>query len=300
MKLAAIDIGSNAVKLQITKVLEYDGAITFKRLEYIRFPLRLGQDVFSLGRVSAEREANLLKLLQTFRNLMDLYEIDHYYACATSAMREARNNKKIQDKVHEVLELDIEIISGKREAEMINNVIALTIDDKAYLHIDVGGGSTELNLYVNKEKIKSESFRIGSVRSLELGDFTQSWRELLTWISRHIKKQYGRITAIGTGGSIKKIYELSGGVKSRKISIDAIQNVQNQLKRSSMVEKLNRLHLNPDRADVILPASDIYVEIMKAARSKSIYIPDVGLKDGINYYLFEKYYQKEGKVFVKN
>lgn len=300
MKLAAIDIGSNAVRLQITKVIEYQGLITFKKLEYIRFPLRLGHDVFTIGKISAEKEGQFMKLMQAFKNIIDLYDIQYYYACATSAMRESSNGENITRRVKNELGIEINIISGYLEAEMVNRVIALYLDEKPFLHIDVGGGSTELSIYLNREKILSESFNIGSVRSLEFGDYAQSWRSLLNWINDHVKKQYGKIIAIGTGGNIGKVYELSEGDKRRRISIETVEKVRQYLAGMSMEDKLNKLQLNPDRADVIVPATDIYLEIMRAARAKTILVPDVGLKDGINYFLYEKYYPNKGKVAVKN
>lgn len=300
MKLAAVDIGSNAIRLQLTNIIEYQGLVTFKKLEYIRFPMRLGHDVFSTGRISQAKEKSFFKLMQAFKNIIDLYEVDHYYGCATSAMREATNGKLITEKARKELGLDIEIISGKREAELINEVIKLYLDHKAYLHIDVGGGSTELNLYHNKEIVLSESFEIGSVRSLEFGDYTQIWRELLSWIQKNIKKNYGKVTCVGTGGNINKIFELAEGDKKRRISVDTVMKVQDFLKNMTYEERMNRLQLNPDRADVIIPASDIYIEVMKAAKAKAILVPDVGLKDGINYYLFNKYYPTKGKVLVRN
>lgn len=300
MKLAAVDIGSNAIRLQLTNIIEYQGLVTFKKLEYIRFPMRLGHDVFSTGRISQAKEKSFFKLMKAFKNIIDLYEVDHYYGCATSAMREATNGKLITEKARKELGLDIEIISGKREAELINEVIKLYLDHKAYLHIDVGGGSTELNLYHNKEIVLSESFEIGSVRSLEFGDYTQIWRELLSWIQKNIKKNYGKVTCVGTGGNINKIFELAEGDKKRRISVDTVMKVQDFLKNMTYEERMNRLQLNPDRADVIIPASDIYIEVMKAAKAKAILVPDVGLKDGINYYLFNKYYPTKGKVLVRN
>jgi len=300
MKLAVIDIGSNAIRLQLTKIIEYQGLVTFKKLEYVRFPLRMGHDVFSIGRISKEKEKQFFKLLQAYKNLIDLYEIDHFFGCATSAMRDSSNGGEIITKVNTELDLNIEIISGQKEAELINEVIKLYLDHKSYLHIDVGGGSTELNLYSNKEKILSESFQIGSVRSLEFGNYAQEWRLLINWINQNIKKKFGKVTAVGTGGNIIKLFELGEGTKSRKISLDTLMKVQDFLKNMGYDERMNRLQLNPDRADVIIPASDIYIEIMKAAKTKTILVPDVGLKDGLNYYLYNKYYPTRGKVLVRN
>ena len=200
MKFAAIDIGSNAIRLQITRVIEFEQVITFKKLEYVRFPLRLGQDVFLTGRIGPEREEKFMKLMTAFKNLIDLYEIDHFFGCATSAMRESENGPTIIHRVKEELDLDIQIISGEQEAELINDVIRLNLDEKEYLHIDVGGGSTELNFYQNQQKISSESFKIGSVRRLEHTDSPEVWNEMKAWVESRTKGHKGIITAIGTGG----------------------------------------------------------------------------------------------------
>ncbi|WP_420318188.1 Ppx/GppA phosphatase family protein [Ekhidna sp.] len=301
MKLAAIDIGSNAVRLQITRVLEYEKVITFKKLEYVRFPLRLGHDVFSEGRISEYNEDRFFKLMTAFKNLIDLYEIDGYFGCATSAMRESENGKEIVDKVHEQLGLNIEIISGEQEAEMINKVILQGLDDGHYIHIDVGGGSTELNIYDRHEKIFSHSFKIGSVRTLEGRDTPEAWEEMREWVAKHAFKKGEKITAVGTGGNINKLFELSNPEKkSRKMSLNTLMRTQDILKNLSLDDRLNKLQLNPDRADVIIPASDIYVGVMQAARAKSIIVPDVGLKDGINYHLYQTHHPESEKVFVKN
>jgi len=300
MKFAAIDIGSNAIRLQITRVLEYESVITFKKLEYVRFPLRLGHDVFKDKKISEYNIGRFMKLMTAYKQLIDLYEIDHYYGCATSAMRESTNGKELAARVHEELGIKINIISGEREADMINDVIALNLDDKTYLHIDVGGGSTELNFYYKQKKVKSRSFKVGSVRRLQHSDSPRVWKEMTQWVQEQLKDHKERVTAIGTGGNINKIYELSPRSAKRRISLESIMRVQDYLRNLTLEEKLNQLQLNPDRADVIVPASEIYVHVMNAAKSKSMYVPDVGLKDGINYYMFEKYYPRRGKVFVKN
>ena len=300
MKIAAIDIGSNAARMQITKLIVYQGEVTFKKLEYIRFPLRLGQDVFSKGLITPVKKNELLKLLQVFKGLIDLYQIDHTYGCATSAMREAVNGQAIADEIKTKLGLDIKIISGQEEAEMVNRVIKLFLTDQAYLHIDVGGGSTELNLYYKKEKIQSESFNIGTVRTLQFGDYTQNWKQCIDWINREVRRPHGRVATIGTGGNINKLLELSGHTRKRPLSIDTISKTREMIAALTMDEKLNKLQLNPDRADVIVPAADIYLEIMKAARSKSMLVPMVGLKDGINYLLYETYFAEKGHVVVRN
>ncbi|MFT6867930.1 MAG: exopolyphosphatase/guanosine-5'-triphosphate,3'-diphosphate pyrophosphatase [Cyclobacteriaceae bacterium] len=300
MKFAAIDIGSNAIRLQLTKVLEFENRITFKKLEYIRFPLRLGHDVFSIGKIGSEKEEAFMKLMHAYKNMIDLYEIIHYYGCATSAMRESENGIDIVRRVQEEVGLELNIISGQREAEMINTVISLNLDNQTYIHIDVGGGSTELNFYRNQEKVLSESFNLGSVRRLEKNDSPQVWEAMQKWIQDQLKGNKGRIVAIGTGGNINKLYELSKVKSKRIMSINTLIKMQEYLKGTTLDDRLNRLQLNPDRADVIIPASEIYLSVMRFAGAKSIYVPDIGLKDGINYYLYDKYYPSKGKVLVRN
>ena len=301
MKLAAIDIGSNAVRLQITRVLEYEKIITFKKLEYVRFPLRLGHDVFSEGRISEYNKNRFFKLMTAYKNLIDLYEIDAFYGCATSAMRESENGHSIVEMVNEALDLQIQIISGAEEADMINKVILQGLDLGHYIHIDVGGGSTELNIYEQHQKVHSNSFKLGSVRTLEHSDQPEVWDQMKEWIQTHAIKEGEKITAIGTGGNINKLFELSrSNTKTRKMSLDVLMRTRDVLKNLSLEDRLNKLQLNPDRADVIIPASDIYIEVMQRALAKHIMVPDVGLKDGINYHLYSLHHPTNDKVFVKN
>ena len=292
MKLAAVDIGSNAIRFQVTHVLNYNGVLTFKKLEYVRFPLRLGQDVFNQNAISPEKEAKFIKLMQTFKNLFDLYEVDDYAICATSAMREAKNGKEIAQKVKEQVGIEINIIDGEKEAELTNSVIFNELDDKSYVHIDVGGGSTELNIFINKVKTATNSFKIGSVRRLNGLDSPEEWEYMRQWVEQNIKRSFTPIIAIGTGGNIGKIYELANlakGAKRPLISLSKIEEVQKTVAKYSYEERVNVLMLNPDRADVILPAADIYTTVMKWARSKKMLVPEVGLKDGIMLMLYEKH-----------
>ncbi|WP_367281475.1 Ppx/GppA phosphatase family protein [Porifericola rhodea] len=297
IRLAAIDIGSNAIRLQVTSVIQYEEITTFKKLEYVRFPLRLGQDVFEVTgdnpsqRIGPERSAKFLKLMKAFKLLIDLYEVDEYLGCATSAMREAENGSELVKTVKDKYGLELDIIDGDREAEILNNALMSFLEeDKTYLHIDVGGGSTELNLYVNKEKIVARSFPIGSVRRLNTRkSLDQVWEEMKQWIKTHVKKEYGKVTAIGTGGNINKIYDLSGKKNNKTISFNKVISTRDYVASHSLEERISKLQLNPDRADVIVHASDIYVFAMKWARAGKILVPNVGLKDGIMQLLYEKH-----------
>ncbi|MFT6216978.1 MAG: exopolyphosphatase/guanosine-5'-triphosphate,3'-diphosphate pyrophosphatase [Roseivirga sp.] len=289
LKLAAIDIGSNAIRFQVTNILTYEGQHTFKKLEYVRFPLRLGQDVFTLKKIGPEKEDKFIRLMHAFKLLLDLYEVDDYYACATSAMREAENGFILATKVHQLLGLKINIISGETEAELINGVVLKNLDAKTYLHIDVGGGSTELNLISEGKKIASKSFKVGSVRSIEQVESASFFAEIDAWIKKWIHKKYKLVTAIGTGGNINKVYELAKKRKNNRFLFSHdVMRIQAFVASHSLEQRIHVLQLNPDRADVILPAIHIYLHVMKTAKCRKILVPDVGLKDGMMHMLYEK------------
>lgn len=288
MKLAAVDIGSNAIRLQITNVTYYDGIYNFKKVEYLRFPLRLGLDVFHTQKISEINRRKFIKLMKAFKILIDLYEVEDYMACATSAMRESINGVEIVNEVKEEIGLKINIIDGNREAELINKSLERYIDEKAYLHIDVGGGSTELNIYNKKLKIASKSFQIGSVRALGDKVLEPVWVSMEKFIEKFIDKK-SQIISIGTGGNINKIFELTSPRKNRKyLEYSKISETIQYLESFTFEERVNRLNLNEDRADVIIPAGKIYQRVMNSANSQKILVPDLGLKDGIIQILFNK------------
>ena len=291
MKFAAIDIGSNAARLQISSVLEDEGVISFKRVEYVRFALRLGHDVFIDGAISPESEVRIFKLLQAYKLLMELHEVQDYAICATSAMREAVNAAEIITRINKILEMKINVIDGAREAELINDVVVQSLHpQKNYLHIDVGGGSTELNIYRNREKLASKSFKIGSVRLLEGKEKESDWDKMKQWISLQIVSMDGPIYAVGTGGNISKLYNISSEVnESKTMTIDELKIISVYVSSFTFEERVHKLRLNTDRADVIVPASSIYLAAMECAGCPSIFVPDLGLKDGILQMLFDRY-----------
>lgn len=288
MKLAAIDIGSNAIRFQVSSVLDKGANAMFKKLEYVRFPLRLGHDVFTSGRISQRSMDRFKKLMTAYKLLLELYEVDDYMFCATSAMREAENGQQLADEVLQQLGLPIQIIDGNREAELINRAIHSYLSEKTYLHIDVGGGSTELNLYTGGEKIRTRSFKIGSVRVLEHNDSPSMWQEMEGWIRQQVKREYGKVTAVGTGGNISKLFELARLRPGKTMSLNRIRELRVMVANLSLDERIYKLQMNPDRADVIIPASDIYIKVMEWAHASSILVPDVGLKDGMMLQMFEK------------
>ncbi len=298
MKLAAIDIGSNAIRFQVSSVLDNGSTIMFKKMEYVRFPLRLGHDVFGTNRISPKSIEKFKKLMKTYKLLIELYEVDDYMFCATSAMRESENGEQLAKEVHDELGITINIIDGKQEADLINKAIHSYLTDKTYLHIDVGGGSTELNLYTHGKKIKTRSFKIGSVRVLEHHDSPVMWRDMEKWIKDHVKEAYGKLTSVGTGGNISKLFELSELETGKEMSLKMVKDIKKMVESYSIEDRIYKLQMNPDRADVIIPASDIYIKVMEWAHSKSILVPEVGLKDGIMLHLFEQNSKKKKVEFI--
>ncbi|WP_242927250.1 Ppx/GppA phosphatase family protein [Pontibacter vulgaris] len=289
MKLAAIDIGSNAVRCQISNVLNQNGNVIFKRVEYVRYPIRFGEDVFNTGYISEYKIQKFIKLLHAFKLLLDVHDVNYHMICATSAMRSSENAPEILNRVREVLGMEIEVIDGETEAELINKVIVNFLDERNYLHIDVGGGSTEFNIYVNREKMASQSFEQGSIRHMHGVDSEELWNKMRHWIEENTRK-YHLSRAIGTGGNINKIYDLSGKLGGKPIFRKQIEEIVAQIGSLSMQERMTELLLNPDRADVILPAAEIYLSAMKWAKLESMLVPAVGLKDGMLHALYEQHY----------
>ena len=292
-KLAVIDIGSNAIRMQISSLMwSYDGPV-LKKMEYLRFPLRLGQEVFSDGVISPMLAEKFVKLMQAFKIMIDLYEVSDYMACATSAMRDSSNGKELVARVEKELGLKIQIIDGQKEAAFIDKAISSSVNaDENYIHIDVGGGSTEINIYQKGVKLASESFNAGSVRnSLKpLGVF----RSMDEWLSKHLPQHMRPIKAIGTGGNIGKIFELhkQRKPKSNSVSYGDFLEIFQMLDELTVDERMSQLLLNADRADVIIPASQIYLHVMRMAHANKMLVPDVGLKDGMMATLVEKYHKK--------
>ncbi|WP_439879568.1 Ppx/GppA phosphatase family protein [Pontibacter sp. MBLB2868] len=289
MKLAAIDIGSNAVRCQISSVLNQNGDVIFKKVEYIRYAIRFGEDVFNTGYISDVKIEKFIKLLKAFQLLLDVHDVDHYMICATSAMRSSFNAPEIIERVREEVGVEIDVIDGETEADLINKVIFNYLDERNYLHIDVGGGSTEFNIYVNREKMASHSFEQGSIRHMHNRDSKELWESMREWIETNAKK-YHVTRAIGTGGNINKIYDISGKSGGKPIYRKQIEEVASRIAEMSMHDRITKLLLNPDRADVIIPASEIYLSAMKWAKLESMIVPAVGLKDGILHALYERYH----------
>jgi exopolyphosphatase/guanosine-5'-triphosphate,3'-diphosphate pyrophosphatase len=291
LRYAAIDVGSNAVRLLIAEIIENNGSISFKKNTLIRVPVRLGDDAFLDKNLSEKKTKDLVKSMQAFRNLMDVYKVTDYMACATSAMREAKNGQQVADLIKAEADIDLQIVHGESEAKIIYASHAeLNIDkSKNYLYIDVGGGSTELSLFSDGELVASQSFNLGTIRILDNQDKDETWNEMKDFIREHTKG-YKNIFGIGTGGNINKLYKLSQEKDGVALSYIKLRALYNYLDSFSLKDRINVLGLNQDRADVIIPACEIYLTVLKCANIKSIYVPTVGMVDGIIQTLIEKNY----------
>ncbi|WP_114780623.1 Ppx/GppA phosphatase family protein [Botryobacter ruber] len=289
MKLAAIDIGSNAARCQISNVYNHNGKVIFKRLEYVRYAIRFGEDFFSSGHISEVKIQKFIKLLHAFQLLIDVHDVDHYMVCATSAMRTSKNAPEVLERVRNAIGMEIQVIDGVTEAELINKVIVNFLDERNYLHIDVGGGSTEFNIYVNREKMASQSFEQGSIRHMHGDDSVELWNAMRQWIEENTQK-YHLTRAVGTGGNINKLFDLAGKTTGQPIYKKQIEEVAEKIASHTMEERLTELLLNPDRADVILPAAEIYLSAMEWANVESMIVPAVGLKDGMLHALYEQHH----------
>jgi len=281
MRYGAIDIGSNAIRLLIADIIENGGVVSFTKNTLIRVPLRLGDDAFIEQHISKRKSEDLLKTMIAFRSLMDVYKVSEYMACATSAMREAKNGSDIVKEIKEV-GIDIEIIDGGREARIIyNSHIEQQLERKrSYLYIDVGGGSTELSVFDNGVLEGSRSFNIGTIRILDNQDSDENWQAMKEWVKVHTKNHKG-IIGIGTGGNINKLYRMADEKGSRPLTFNKLKSMYEYLNSFSLKERISVLGLNNDRADVIIPACEIFLNVMKWGSVKNIVVPRVGLVDGI-------------------
>lgn len=289
LRYAAIDIGSNAVRLLIADISKTDNGYGFKKNTLVRVPLRLGDDAFLDHNISERKVEELLKTMSAFKNLMEVYHVSEYLACATSAMREAENGAEIIKKIKKQCNIDLEIIAGQREANIIYaNHIEENLDiKKSYLYIDVGGGSTELSVFVNRIPVASKSFDIGTIRILDNQDKDETWEEMRNWVKEHTRN-LKNLAGIGTGGNINKLFRMSDEKEGTPLTFLKLKSLYNQLNSHSLKERISVFGLNPDRADVIIPACEIYITLLKWTGIKQIYVPKVGLVDGIISLLIEE------------
>ena len=296
-KYAAIDIGSNAVRLLISNIIEQEGKpVIFKKNSLVRVPIRLGADVFINGEISDYNQQRMIDTMMAFSLLIKSHGVVRYKACATSAMREARNSQALAEKVLDSCGINIDIIDGEEEAAIIAETDLHTFIDpnKTYLYVDVGGGSTEFSIIHNGNKIKSKSFKIGTVRLLNDIVKHQTWLELESWI-KESTQQYYKIELIGSGGNINKIFKISGKDMGKPLTYFYLSSYYKMLQNYSYEERITELNLNQDRADVIIPATRIYLSAMKWSGAKDIYVPKIGLSDGI---IKSIYYETVSSVTV--
>lgn len=282
MIIAAIDIGSNAARLLINEVKPGKEKPEFTKLNLLRIPLRLGIDVFSKGEIGAERKEMVISSMKIFRQLMEVYKVEHYRACATSAMRDAKNGQEIIDIVKDQADIDIEIITGDEEATLIyENHIAEGLDkDFAYLYVDVGGGSTELTFYENNKMKYEHSFNIGTIRLMNGLVPETSWEEMKNEIKDKIKSKK-QIVAIGSGGNINKIFSLSKTKDGKPMPVSVIKKYLKEMQLLSVEERMQLYQMREDRADVLVPALLIFNNVMTWAEIKHIYVPKISVADGL-------------------
>lgn len=280
---AAIDIGSNAMRLLVTNIVEQEGKEPqFNKSSLVRVPIRLGQDVFTVGEISEENILRMADAMQAYRLLMKVHRVEKYMACATSAMREADNNHEVQEFILEKTGINIEIIDGRKEASIIatSDLKQYISTDKTYLYVDVGGGSTEFSLFTNGKIIAAKSFKIGTVRLINNMVNEVVWHEIEKWI-RLQTSSFEEVTLIGSGGNINKIFKMTGKPQDKPLSYIGLNSMFSRLNAMSYDERVSELALNPDRADVIVPATKIYLNAMKWSGARNIYVPKIGLSDGI-------------------
>jgi exopolyphosphatase/guanosine-5'-triphosphate,3'-diphosphate pyrophosphatase len=281
---AAIDIGSNAVRLLVSTITEQKGReeTDFRKTSLVRVPIRLGEDVFKESIISEKNIERMVDTMQAFNLLMKSHGIEKYKACATSAMREAKNGAEVVEKIKAKTGVEIEIIDGNHEAAIIaaTDLHELIKNDCNYLYVDVGGGSTEYTLYSGGKTVASRSFKIGTVRLLNNLVEDGTWEEMEKWV-RETTKPYKDIDLIGSGGNINNIFKTSGKKEGKPLSLAYIKKYNELLNSLSYEERIMDLQLKSDRADVIIPASKIYLNSMKWARANNIFVPKIGLADGI-------------------
>lgn len=282
-RYAAIDIGSNAMRLLISNIVEQDGKEPqFNKSSLVRVPIRLGQDVFTIGEISDENINRMIDAMKAFKLLMNIHKVERYKACATSAMREADNNIEIVEIIQQQADVKIDIIDGKKEAAIIasSDLKEYISTEKTYLYVDVGGGSTEFSIFDNGKIIASKSFKNGTVRMLHNMVNEVVWTEIEKWIKIQVEP-FDTITMIGSGGNINKLFKMTGKQQDKPLSYLNLNALYTMLNNMTYEQRISELALNPDRADVIIPATKIYLNAMKWSGARHLYVPKIGLSDGI-------------------
>lgn len=301
MKIAAIDIGSNAIRLLIEEIHLVSGEYHIEKVSLTRVPVRLGEDVFTKGKIGKERLRQLVKTMKAFWYLMDVHKVEYFRACATSAMREATNKKEVIERVLREANLSIDILTGDEEANLIfaNSFVQNLNREKNYLYIDVGGGSTELTLIKHGKRIKGKSFEVGTVRMLNDALDPGVWDKISKWIHSALDNTES-VVGIGTGGNINTIFKIQGKKMSEGLFVNELKDQYKLLRSFTFEERITTLKLKPDRADVIIPACEIYMRISEMAGIREILVPKIGLADGIILDIFKNWKKTNTeKVFTE-
>jgi len=290
VKLAAIDIGSNAARLLISEVVNNPGrTVEFIKVALVRVPLRLGFDVFEIGSISPDKAENIFKTIKSYQLLLEVFGVEHIKACATSAMRDASNSSGIINKVKTETGIEIRIISGEEEASLIyeNHIAEKLPPDHSYLYIDVGGGSTDLTFFSNGKLLFKVSFNIGTIRLLKNQVTATAWKEMKEFIQQKTKN-FSPVTAIGSGGNINKVFSLTKTKVGKPLTLALLEEFYNELSKLTIAQRIQLYKLRDDRADVIVPALLIYLNVMKWTCTETIYVPQIGLADGLIHSLYEE------------
>ncbi len=284
MKYGAIDIGTNAARLLVGEVTTENGHSFVKKISYTRVPLRLGEEVFEDGKISDKKAIDFVKTIKAFRLISEIFEVKELRACATSAMREASNGLEIQKLIKKETNVDVEIISGNEEADLIFGTFFLLDFDKniSFIVIDVGGGSTEVSVFEKGERVASKSFEIGTIRLLKDKVKEGIWKEIHAWICNHVDLETVH-QIFATGGNINKVHKMLGAQHMETISVRKMKELREEINELTIDQRVEKFQLKPDRADVIVPAMDIYIYIMKELKCKNIIVPKIGLSDGMIY-----------------
>ena len=289
MKYAAIDIGTNAARLLVGEVISKDQSFFIKKISYTRIPLRLGEDVFESGKVSKNKIDDFLKTMKAFKLISEIFDVQEIRAVSTSAMREATNADKIIDSIKEETGIKLEIISGDEEASLIfSNFFAMELDlSVPFVVIDVGGGSTELSVFENGEKIASKSFNVGTLRILKGKSDASVWENIHDWILKYVDLS-SEHQIFGTGGNINKAHKMLGYSYDEPIGLVEMKELRDKLARLTIDERIDQFQMKPDRADVIVPALDIFSYILNEIGANSLMVPKVGLADGMIYEMYHR------------
>ena len=296
MKYGAIDIGTNAARLLVGEVETLNGHSFVKKISYTRVPLRLGEEVFTVGKLSKKKTTDFVKTIQAFKLIAEIFEVKRLRAVATSAMREASNAEKVIDRIRQETGVEVEVISGDEEAELIFGTFFLLDIDKTmpFIVIDVGGGSTEVSVFEGGERVASRSFEIGTIRLLKDKVKQDQWSEIHDWIANHVDLKSPH-QIYGTGGNINKVHKLLGAGHKESLSLKELQTLLAELEDLTLDERVDNYQLKPDRADVIVPALNIYIYILEELKSKRILVPKIGLSDGMVYHMYQQERRKNLK-----